>query len=498
MDEYRPTLRFPKRVVLLGNDVFAWIASSMLLSRFGPLGIRITVCPDAQTDTSAAFTTTPALGRFLKNLGVDEHDMLRACQGSYCLASQFSDWAHAGRDFWQPIGQFPHRLLGHEVFDVWLSERKAGRLLRPLHSYSAHWTASLARKCPQAFGGESAFQESGEYGYHGDLAGLRDWLRQLATANGVEAVDGGIDRVFPNGRGGIAQVRLSSGQAVPGDFFIDLRAGERQDVEQRVMTLRQPAVRQVPVFTRYVATDCGWVTVTPLANQTEYRLIYPTTLTTDEAAERQLREVIRSSVASAAEETALVQVHDAGRPATIDWQDNVVTIGAVTDRLQTFSGMAMHLHHAAIERLVSLFPNRRIGRATRAEFCQRTEQMQRQVEECLQVHWRLASQRSTPWGHWLNERCSDPDLLAVYDQAGVILPRDPQTPAVWQYQSLLAAAGRLPQRPQLSTARLSPAESGRLLRELVKHNEALVADLPLHEEMLDWIHSRPFPESQAS
>ncbi|MCR9199667.1 MAG: tryptophan 7-halogenase [Planctomycetaceae bacterium] len=497
MDEYRPTLRLPKRVVLLGNDVFAWIASSMLLSRFGPLGIRITVCPGGQSAPSRAFTTTPAFGRFLKNLGVDEHDMLRACQGTYCLASQFSDWAHEGRDFWQPIGQFPHRLLGQELFDVWLSERKAGRLLRPLHSYSAHWTASLARKCPQAFGGESAFQDSGEYGYHGDLSGLRDWLRQLAMANGVEAVEGPIDRVFPNGRGGIAQVKLQSGQAVPGDFFVDLRPGESEDTEQRVMTVRQPGVRQVPVFTRCVATESGWVTVTPLADQTEYRLIYPAALTTDEAAQQQLRHVIRSSVASQTDEMAQVQIEGCGRPAGIDWRDNVVTVGAVTDRLETFSGTAMHLHHAAIERLVSLFPNRRVGRATRTEFCQRTQQMLQQNDEFCQVHWRLAAQRPSAWGQWLSERTGDDGLLAVYDQAGLISPRDPQTPPAWQYQSLLAAAGRLPQRPQLSTATLPPAETGRLLRELVKHNEALVADLPLHEEMLDWIHSRPFPESQA-
>lgn len=499
-ETYSPTLRFPKRVVILGNDVFAWIASSMLLSRFGPLGIRITVCPGTEPTPNQAFTTTPAFGRFLRNLGVDEHDMLRSCEGTYCLASQFSDWAHEGRDFWQPIGILPNRLMGHDVFDVWLSERKAGRLLRPLHSYSAHWTAALARKCPHGFGESSVFADSGEYGFHGDIGGLRDWLKSLAQENGVEAVEGDIEKVFPNGRGGIAQAKLASGKAVPGDFFLDFRrnAQEPKTHGLRMITERHAAARQVPVFTRYVATESGWVTVTPLSKTTEYRFVFSSEEISDAAAAEVIRTVAASSADDAAESSSS-QVADVRVSGDIRWKDNVVTVGALCDRVESFSGAALHLHHAAVELLVSLFPNRSVGRATRSEFNQRVRRLQQQYQEFSDTHMQLASQRDTVFGRQLHDAFADGlrtvgEWRPVYDAAGFVADRDPQSAPAWQYQSLMSAAGRYPARPRLSTASLPPANVQDLLRKLVRHNESLIKDLPLHEEMLDWIHTSPFQQ----
>lgn len=506
---WSPTLRFPKRVVILGGDHVAWMTATLLARALYQLQIRTTVCPSAstQTPTNRSFTSSASFTGLLNSLGVDEHDMLKSCGGTYRLATQFSDWSAAGRDFWQPLGHEALQIDGRPLFEVWAEERIAGRLLRPLHSYSPHWTACLTGKAPHSFSGTSAIGESGQYGFHGDAAGLSTWFRGEALKVGVEEMPGEIDRTFPNGRGGIGQVKLQSGQPVPGDLFIDCRTPDLSSMENdadlsdlflcnRVAHITAPATPQVQPFTRITAMDCGWLQTTPLATETRHSYSFSSDFATDEEAGEQLRNSVNSRLEQPL--TADVTFTDAAyyRRNTF-CTDNVLHLGRSAWQMEPLSSTDMHVDLAAVELMLELFPDRAVGKATRDEFNARMLSLAVEQQTFLQLHHALVNRADTPYRAAAaiaaqTERVQQ--MLAVYDATLRVSIENPQSAPAACYHGLLAGCSRLPKK---SLAVSKNADAGRVqqvLRDMVKHNESLVKDLPQHEELLGWIHAGPFQQ----
>ncbi|MEQ9409353.1 MAG: tryptophan 7-halogenase [Fuerstiella sp.] len=521
---YVPTIRFPKRVVILGSDVTAWMAATMLTHHFGRLGICVTVCPGDSNHASAfrACATSSALVGLLQNIGVDEHDMLRACRGTYRLATQFSDWVHDGRDFWQPFGTASLRVENLALFDAWLSERKAGRLLRPLHSYSPHWTASLAGKSPHSFSAPSLFAESGQYGFHLDTDDLAAWFRTTALKFGAEEISGAIQKVAPNGRGGMAQVITDGGKAVPGDLFLDCRAisslsgkGPRKNwtswhdcfCGDRAAQIRMAGRRPVPVFTHLTGLDNGWVRAIPLAEEIDSTYVFASDTETDDQAGQRLRTMTENGVTAGDSLRSDVEFCsiDYGR-RTAFWKDNVVFLGHAACQIDAVASTQLHLIQTGIELLMELFPDRNIGRATRSEFNRRMTSIADEFRDVAQLHHVLTRTKQARSGRvGRSESAAEcrglgvsdnlQTVLDVYDACGAVEVRHAESTPVEEIRSLLAGCGRLPARPSLAVRSIDPGRIQAALRQMVTTNEALVNDLPLHEELLDWIHTGPFQQS---
>lgn len=486
---YGGVVRFPRRVVVLGNDVAAWMTATMISRFLQRLEVRVTVCPGAEevSGSPLPFVSTHALTGLLTSLGLDEHDMMRACRGTYRLATQYSDWAHQGRDFWVPLG-LEQQIFGRTpLFDTWLKERKAGRLLRPFHSYSVNWAAAIDNRSPHSFGGTSNLAETGQYGFHGDEKQLAAWFRLRAIESGTEELTGEIQREFRNGRGGIGQVKLTDGPAVKGDLFIDCRAesdSKWKAAESSPVTnwsVRTDSVqRDVPAFTRTMAAETGFEIRVPLVD--EVRTINALT------AETSSLNAANGSDDASDSEPLKVDV-TCGRASEF-WADNVVRLGRGACCLNPISGLQLHIDQAGMELLLEYFPDKRNGRAGRQEFNLRMSELitaaehdgalidacrRRQDTDAIASRGDSAVQQS----------------LALYDATGVVEQHSPQMlPAVYQ-QAFLAGCSRLPRRASLTLPEADPAFMQRSLREIVGRNEEVVKTLTSHREILSWIHDGP-------
>lgn len=512
---WSPTVRFPKRVVILGGDHVAWMTAALMAQTFQQLEIRTTVCPGDPASTSPApskraFTSSASLTAVLKSMGVDEHDMLKACGGTYRLATQFSDWAAEGRDFWQPLGSEMMRIEGQSLFDVWATERVAGRLLRPLHSYSPHWTASLAGKAPHSFSGTSPIGQSGHYGFHGDERGLADWFRSAALQVGVEEISGDIQRVFPNGRGGIGQVKMQSGLPVPGDLFIDCRTPQdhttdgftdlsQQFLCDRSVSLTSETARQVYPFTRVTAMDGGWGMSVPLASEIRHSYNFSSQFVSDEQAAEQLKATVNGRLEQQLPTDVPLEYADVAhyRRKTL-CADNVVHLGRSAWQTESLGSSDLHTDLAAIEVLLELFPDRAVGKATRTEFNVRMQSLAEEQQNFLQLHHALVNRTDTPYRQAAVPAANTAavtQLLALYDATTRVRVTDPQSTPVAYYHGLLAGCSRLPKKPSLVSTNAATGKMQQVLRDIVQHNESLVKDLPPHEELLDWIHTGPFQQA---
>lgn len=507
---YSPTIRFPKRVVILGGDLTAWMSATLLAHQFGPLGIQVTVCRDSERRSNdRAVATTSALPALLKTLGIDEHDLLRHCRGSYRLATMFSDWASEGRDFWQPMEMAQLRVGPFPLFDVWLNERKAGRLLRPLHSYSAHWSASLAGKSPHSFAGSSLFSNSGSYGFHIEANSAADWFRGVALQRNVEEVDGTIEKLAPNGRGGIAQAICEGNRAVPGDLFIDCRPADQTEAifdasswqswnqssgENRAASIQVKGQRQVPVYGRQIAVNNGWLNQLPLADSQQMEFFFHHDQCSDEDAGEAIRKAFALQGNSVELETTDFEFRSLpmGRRENF-WKDNVICLGRAACLQDPVTSLEVHFQQAGLEILMELFPDRRIGRATRTEF---NQQMSQLCDDCQQV-----GQLYHHYRHRLPEQTTDsqvqlPALAGLYKVIGKIDLQSPCSVSAEQLRCFLAGCGQLPERAPFAVGHVDANLLQDALRQLIANNESSLKDLPLHEEILDWIHVGPF-EQQA-
>ena len=508
MPDSQLNLRLPNRIVIVGGGLDAWLAAAFLGQAFRPLNRRITVvAPESPpTPRPATIASRPSLVGFALNSGSEEFDMMRRCKATFRLATQLSDWVQRDRDLWVPLDARGIRIGQLSLFESWFTERKAGRLLRPFHSYSAAWSASLAGKSPHSFSGESPLARPGCYGLHVETAALIAWLRDVALKIGAEEVCGDIERVFNNGRGGVAQVKLASGAAVPGDFFLDCsgtaaRLLTTNDTSRevdwtdsllcdRTISCQGGASRQVSPFTRVTALDSGWMHEVPIDGAIEYRLAYSSAMTADATAAKELLNALPASVDWTEQASGNAEVVSPGRRSDF-WKDNVLAVGESACSLMAPADLQLHFTLAQLEVFLELMPDRSGGRASRTEYNRCMSNLADELAEYCAVQLRLTKRDDTEfWRAAQNVEAAE-DRLARYDENGSLGSLHPQAIPAEEWYALLAGSGRLPQHPSLVTRVADPARTQKSLRELLKQNEAILKDLPLHEELLDWIRVNP-------
>ncbi|MFZ9089173.1 MAG: tryptophan 7-halogenase [Planctomycetaceae bacterium] len=501
--------RLPGCIVIVGNTESAWMTAACLQRQLQVLHCRITVVGNGTPQAEfPGEESLPALKALIGNLGFDEHEMMRHCGATYRLATQYSDWVQLERDFWLPVTVPAARSPIQSLFEVWFRERKAGRLLRPFHSYALHWGAAIAGKAPCGFSRPSPISESGTYSFHLDGTQFANWLRQIAIASGVQEIQGEIDKIQPNGRGGIAQLRLASGLAVTGDFFIDCtgpaadlitataksswQSWSSHSLCDRLVSVNLATARQVPSFTRITGLESGWSWQSHLSTQKHCGYAYSSQHSSDERAWEKLQESVQPS-------DTLTEANPILAELTLGawsefWRENVLAIGSSACRVDPLSGGGRFLAQLGVELFLDLFPQRDGSPAHRGYYNERMLLAATEFRDFAHLHYLLSRRNDAPF--WTESAQLSPAAelrtrIDLFDAAGTVGMLPPESPGSDAWVSLMAASGKLPASPSLRAQAVDPAESQQKLRLILKRNEDALRDLPLHEELLDWIHVIP-------
>lgn len=501
--------RLPKRIVIVGSNESAWMAAACLGRQVSTLGCRISVLPCGEPRAEfLCETSLPSLRGLLSNLQIDEHVMMRESQATYHLATQFSDWVQTERDFWNPFAP-SERAANVSLFDAWFAERSAGRLLRPFHSYSLHWGAALAGKSPYGFSGTSAISQSGSYAFHLDGRDFATSLRKIALASGVEQIDGEIASVASNGRGGIAQIRLTKGPVVAGDFFIDSTGNDSTmpglmaaDLFEswsdkllcnRIVTLRLPGRRQIPPYTRITGLAAGWLWQSPLAASIDVGYVFSSDFATDDIAQQQMRESLTM-------DGMTVPMDAAPKFGSLNvgmrshfWRDNVLKLGSTTCVSDPLVSVGRHLCQLGIETFIELFPERTANNSAVQYYNERMKTAAEEIRDFAQLHYLLSKRTDSPFWQAVTKTQMSERLgqrLALYATCGSVGSLAPEAFNETSYRYVLTGCGRLPNQPTACSRAADPAMIQQSLQLLLKSNEAALKDLPLHEELLDWIHQQ--------
>ncbi|WP_010186230.1 tryptophan halogenase family protein [Sphingomonas sp. PAMC 26605] len=305
-----------RRIVIVGGGTAGWL-SAAYLSRALPRpphahGWTIALVESADIPTiGVGEGSFPTLRSTIATLGRSEAEFIRASDATFKQGVRFAGWAgratpgHAEDDYFHPFN-LP---LGGDtpgLLPFWLDS--ANDPGRPAYADAVTAQERVIRagkgpKRPQDpdFGGPM------NYAYHFDAAKLASWLRDVATANGVERIEATIASVERGANGDIVAVTPADGAPIAGDFFLDcsgfraLLIGETlaapfQDIgdilfNDRAIAMQVPSEPDTPIapYTLATAHDAGWIWDIGLSSRRGTGCVYSSRHMSDDAAETVIR-----------------------------------------------------------------------------------------------------------------------------------------------------------------------------------------------------------------
>ncbi|MEO1660436.1 MAG: tryptophan 7-halogenase [Pseudomonadota bacterium] len=223
-----------------------------------------------QSELLYGSVTAPTAYDFLLTLGLDEQLLFTKTNTSFSFGSQYLNWPSAPRDWVQAHHQ-PFALIGGVPLPHHLTRlrQKLGTLLisgeAARHGRFAHPPEDKAHPLSRA-----------EYGYQFDSDAWSDALRRQLAGGNVERIAGTLDAVETRDDA-ITGLRLTDGQWITGDLYIDCTGPHRQLLQaldiafasERTIAVRREVqtVSQLgPACRRIEASAAGWSAQTFLQN----------------------------------------------------------------------------------------------------------------------------------------------------------------------------------------------------------------------------------------
>jgi tryptophan 7-halogenase len=495
-----------RRIVIVGGGTSGWMSAAMMSRVLKSPDCQITVIePPGPRGIGVGEASIPSLVSLLKTLNVSEADMMQRCEATYKLGIQFCDWVRPEHNNWHPFGVCGARIDGRDLFPFWLAEQKRSGLKKPYHSYSLHWAAALAEKSPHSFTAQSPIAQTQSYAFHFNAEALASWLRDQALATGVTEVAGFVNHTLLNDAGDVSAVVLASGEVIQGDFFVDCSGFQSvlmhkalndpfndwgsQLLCDRAVAFKTPGKRVIPPYTKSQAMPAGWMWNIPLANHVGLGYVYSSRFVTDDEAWSQL-QAATSDIADTQATPRFLKMR-VGRQ-THFWRSNVLAIGLSAGFLEPLESSGIHLSQIGIEQFLKHYPQGADWSAVRDHYNSRMALIYDEVRDFVQLHYALSERVDTAFWIAAREAKLSPTLtrrLEMYDDAGTLDLLEPHAFPETSYYHLLTGSGRLPRRASALALSVDSVQIQSILSAIEQQNGQALRDLPLHEEILNRIHT---------
>jgi len=401
-----------ERVVIVGGGTAGWMAAAAL-SRFLNNGRRQIhlVESDAIGTVGVGEATIPPIINFNGMLDLNENDFLRATQGTIKLGVEFVNWGKQGGRYLHPFGFFGEDIHGISFYQLWLREQA-----RANPGYISDYCMSAVAAAHGKFGRPS--QKSppplGEmlYAFHFDAALYAKYLRGKAEEQGVRRHEGRIVQVHRDADDGdVTAVELEGGERIAGDLFIDcsgfraLLIGETLGVGYEDWSHWLPVDRAIPVptarqtaadlFTRSTAHGAGWQWRIPLQHRTGNGHVYCSAFIDDDEAQRVLMANLEGEPFA---EGRVIRFTTGRRKQS--WNHNVICLGLSSGFLEPLESTSIHFIQNGIQRLLALFPDRKISPVERDEYNRGMQELYEDVRDFIILHYKATQRDDTEfWRH---------------------------------------------------------------------------------------------------
>lgn len=485
-----------QRILIVGGGSAGWMTAAFLNRFLHGAGCTISLVESVKLETvGVGEGSGPDLVRFLRALRFDEARFMEMASATYKLATRFTGWTGPDSAYWHPFGLCGGMINDIDVFHYWLKAHRAGRLDGPYSSFSLQALAAERDLAPRPLQGPSPIMESGAYGYHLDLAGFADMVREIAIGEGVNHLFDDVKHVVRAGSEMIEHVETKTGRTLAADLFIDCTIGELTDAAwidwspfflcDRAVLLPLPRDVRMPPYTQATAMMAGWMGRVPISHRVGCAYYYSNAHRKDDEAARELLAQAGSARAASAAPRYIPLRRGRRRDF---WTHNCVALGPAAGALEPLEATDGLLVRS-LETLLALFPDRTCNPVLSRTYNERMAALYDGVRDFALMHYLLSPRTDEPF--WRDcKAVTVPDslraILELHDESGIVPPglAFPET----SYHHVLAGNNRLPRRPSAAADALDFEKVCAIFASMRAQNDAWLAMLPSHRELIGAIH----------
>lgn len=464
-------------IAICGGGLAANMTAAAL-SRHLPPGCQLTLIVTDENPVADIFygsVTSPSAYNFNLSIGLSEPDLIQRSNTAFSWGTHYQAWGKEGRDWIQGF-QLPLPVLGGVQFHQYLVSRGNEALEPYLVSASAARLGAFAH--PPETDGHSLARA--EYGYQFFPAAYREAMSSVIDRSRLSVIVAAITAIDCLADD-LRQVRLSDGQTVAADLFIDCTGSDAaligrmgaEMISGKALgaALTETSSKTLGPATRVLTGQAfGWQAITPLQGVSTKLTIYAVE---DEAA------------ALAAHGPVDVGVEAVCGRRSAAWIGNCVAIGQAAAVVDPLTPAPLMLLQRDVERLLALIPQSRDMAMERREFNRQFANDHDHAD--LFRAALLASPPANGGAYWQAGKTSDERLdrkIAQFLSRGVLVSYDlePFTPEDWLI--LHYGMGRRPKRHD-RLADAPPDDQVRAyLSDLRTRIEAATRSLPDHHSYM--------------
>ncbi len=432
-------------ILVAGNGAIGLAAAIALRRALPRTKVSIAPCPaDPRAFADSATTSLPGSNVFHQRIGLDEAGFVNRAGASHRLATRFTGW--------------------RKNAEPWL------------HAYGAASPYSDAQSVSQALAAAGHFTHPVDdtasplsdidYALRFNAAAYAKRLSALATHLGVIRLPSTATAAVSDGYGGIAGVRLASGEDITADLFVDctgpsallaraagaiFASWSEHLTCNRLMRGATVDATALSVVDEAVARPLGWRLQTFGRDGIQSIVGYQSSLCSQDSAAAAMGTVPGEVIA-----------FTPGRLREI-WTGNVIAFGDAAVTFEPLHSSNMTLAHAQILLFLDLLPGRDIAPLERVEFNRRATAMADRMRDYIALFQCAPTPPDGPYWHDASSLLRSDSLsltLSEYRKRGRlpffeddILPRD-------AWLSAMACIGMEPGRNALWRS-LSPEETQR-------------------------------------
>jgi tryptophan halogenase len=446
-----------KSIAIAGGGVTGWLAAS-LLARVLRGSRDIVVIETGDAEPQREFATLPPLTGLHTILGIDENDMLSKTDGTFRLATKFSNWSSVGREYLHPLGETGANLNSIAFRHYWLKLRQSG-LSANYSDFNLCAVAAQAGKFARPSADKRSVLSTLEYAYHLDAALYAAYLRDYASKQGARSEQGQIAGLTRNGEtGSIETIVLEDSRRFEADLFLDCTGSKAEiigaDAGFEDWSTWLPCDRAIALSTAggdisipcsdSVAHQAGWRWRIPLQNRVGHGFVYASEFMSDNDA----LSTFQKAIGSDASGEPISWKFTNGRRGEI-WRGNVIALGAAAATLEPLENINVHIAQIGIARLLALFPDASFAHSEREEYNRLMASELDRIRDFLILHYHAAARSDSAF--W--NRCRDmaaPDTLTrkltQFESRGRVVLYDEETFSEDSWTSVFLGQDVIPRR----------------------------------------------------
>lgn len=485
-------------LVILGGGTAGWITAALIAKVLGK-SINIRLVESEQIGTvGVGEATIPPMVNFNQALGLDEQDFLKATKGTIKLGIQFENWWRQGEQYMHAFGGIGKNFPFCDFHHFWLKAKKQG-VESSFWDFSLNYQAAIHNKFEPLSNIAGTNLSGISYAYHFDAGLYAQFLRQYSEARGVQRIEGMVSDVVVNRTNGfIDSLRLTSGQEIEGDLFVDCTGLRGLLIEQtlntgyvdwshwlpcdRAMAVPSETVDPIVPYTRSIAHGAGWQWRIPLQHRTGNGIVYSSKYWSDE----QARQTLMSHLdAKPLAEPRIIPFRTGRRRK--QWNKNVVSIGLSSGFLEPLESTSIHLIQSAVTRLIKHFPHQGIKPQEVDSFNRQSQTEIERIRDFIILHYKANDRNDSEFWRAC-QRMDIPDTLNakidLFRSTGKVFRdyEDLFTEIAWQ--QVMLGQGIIPEDYHSLVNELSDEQLNDLLANLKTLIDKTVERMPGHHTYL--------------